>query len=184
MAIKASIGTDDSGDAAALQPSPMDILRPATEQEIQCIIAASPNKQCALDPFPTGLVKSCKDYLTPITMQIVNKSLSTGEFPQAFKNVLVTPLLKKRTLDENVLNNYRPVSNLAFISKSTEKVLASRLTHHLMVNNLQEPFQSAYRMNHSTETGMLRVQNDIIRALGDNKVVWFCLYPHRSLRSV
>ena len=41
-----------SGDAAAPQPSPlvraqMDILHPATEHEIQCIIAASPNKQCA-----------------------------------------------------------------------------------------------------------------------------------------
>ena len=155
--------------------APMDILHPATEQEIQCIIAASPNKQCALDPFPTGLVKFCKDYLTPIIMQIVNKSLSTGEFTQVFKNALVTPLLKKRTLDENVLNNYRPVSNLAFISKITEKVVASRLNHHLMVNNLQEPFQSAYRMNHSTETAMLRVQNDIIRALGDNKVVLFVL---------
>ena len=180
VAIKASIGTDDSGDAAAPQPSPlvtapMNILHPATEEEIQCIIAASPNKQCALDPFPTGLVKSCKDFLTPIIMQIVNKSLSTGEFPQAFKNALVTPLLKKRTLDEDVLNNYRPVSSLAFISKITEKVVASRLNHHLMVNNLQEPFQSAYRMNHSTETAMLRVQNDIIRALGDNKVVLLVL---------
>ena len=104
-------------------------------------------------------------------MQIVNKSLSTGEFCQAFNNALVTPLLKKRMLDENVLNNYRPVSNLALISKITEKVVASRLNHHLMLNNLQEPLQSAYRMNHSTATAMLRVQSDIIRALGDNKVV-------------
>ena len=53
--------------------------------------------------------------------------------------------------------------------------MASRLNHHLMVNNLQEPFQSAYRLNHSTETVMLRVQNDIIRALGDNKVVLLVL---------
>ena len=108
-------------------------------------------------------------------MQIVNKSVSTGEFPQAFKNALVTPLLNKRTLDEDVLNNYRPVSNLAFISNITEKVVASRLNHHLMVNNLQEPFQSAYCMNHSTETAMLRVQNDILRALDDNKVVLLVL---------
>ena len=53
--------------------------------------------------------------------------------------------------------------------------MASRLNHHLMVNNLQELFQSAYRMNHSTETAMLRVQNDIIRALGDNKVALLVL---------
>ena len=180
VAIKASITTDGTGYDAAPQPSPlvrdpMDTLHPAKEQEIQCIIAASPNKQCALDPFPTGLVKSCKTILSPIIMEMINKSLSSGEFPQAFKNALVTPLLKKRTLDEEILNNYRPVSNLTFVSKIIEKVVASRLNHHLMVNNLQEPFQSAYRVNHSTETAMLRVQNDIIRALGDNKVVLLVL---------
>ena len=180
VAIKASITTDGTGYDAAPQPSPlvrdpMDTLHPAKEQEIQCIIAASPNKQCALDPFPTGLVKSCKTILTPIIMEMINKSLSSGEFPQAFKNALVTPLLKKRTLDEEILNNYRPVSNLTFVSKIIEKVVASRLNHHLMVNNLQEPFQSAYRVNHSTETAMLRVQNDIIRAPGDNKVVLLVL---------
>ena len=135
----------------------MDTLHPAKEQEIQFIIAASPNKQWALDPFPTGLVKSCKTILSPIIMEMINKSLSSGEFPQAFKNALVTPLLKKRTLDEEILNNYGPVSNLTFVSKIIEKVVASRLNHHLMVNNLQEPFQSAYRVNHSTETAMLRV---------------------------
>ena len=153
----------------------MDILHPATEQEIHSIIAATPNKQCALDPFPTGLVKSCKTILTPIIMEMINKSLSSGEFPQAFKNALVTPLLKKRTLDTEILNNYRPVSYLAFVSKITEKVVASRLNHNLMLNNLQEPVQSAYRVNHITETAMLRVQNDTIRALGDNKVVLFVL---------
>ena len=44
-----------------------------------------------------------------------------------------------------------------------------------MVNNLQGPFQSAYRMTHSTGTAMLRVQNDLIRALGDNNVVLLVL---------
>ena len=108
-------------------------------------------------------------------MEMINKSLSSGEFPKAFKNALVTPLPKKRTLDEEILNNYRPVSNLTVVSKIIEKVMASRLNHHLMVNNLQEPFQSAYRVNHSTETAILGVQNDTIRALGDSKVVLLVL---------
>ena len=141
----------------------MDILLPDTEQEIQCIIVASRNR-CALDPFPTWLVTSCKTILTLIIMQIINKSLSTGEFPQSFKNALVNPLLKQRTLDKDVTNNYRPVSNLAFISTIPENVVASRLNHHLMVDNLQEPFPSPYRVNHSTETAMLRIHNDIIRS--------------------
>ena len=180
VAINASITTDGTGYDAAPQPcpllrAPVDTLHAATEQEIQCIIAASPNKQCAVDPFPTGLVKSCTTILTPIIIEMLNKSLSSGEFPQNVKNALVTPLLKKRTLDEEILNNHRPVSNLAFVLKIIEKVVASRLNHHIMVNNIQEPFQYAYHGYYSTEIAMLRVQSDIIRTMGDNKVVLLVL---------
>ena len=67
------------------------------------------------------------------------------------------------------------VGNLYIIGGIIHAQPSSRLNHHIMVNNLQEPFQSAYRVNHSTETAMLRVHNDIIRAQGDNKVVLLVL---------
>ena len=46
------------------------------------------------------------------------------------KHALVTPLLKGRNLDPECLRSYRPVSNLSFVSKLTERVLARRLTDH------------------------------------------------------
>ena len=63
------------------------------------------------------------------------------------------------------------MSNLCFISKVLEKVIAQQLNEHLVLNNLQEPFQSAYRSGHSTETALLRIQNDIVKAIGEQKVV-------------
>ena len=51
--------------------------------------------------------------------------------------------------------NYRPVSNLTFVSKVTERVVASQLNEYLVANDLLPHYQSAYRKRHSTETAML-----------------------------
>ena len=63
------------------------------------------------------------------------------------------------------------MSNLKMISKVTEKVAGTRLNHYLEVNNLSELYLSAYKINHSCETALLRVQNDILFALDSNKCV-------------
>ena len=127
---------------------PLSCFRPATEDEIKKIIMFSSNGTCNIDPIPTTLLKACIDSLiVPIT-NIVNKSLKEGVFPSDFKTAHVI-LLKKPYLDKNDLKNYRPVSNLSFISKVVEKMVASRLVE---LNDLSNPNQSAYRKNHSTET--------------------------------
>ena len=67
--------------------------------------------------------------------------------------------------------NFRPISNLKFISKLVEKSVAVQLTKHVMTNHLDETFQSANKEFHSTETALLRVQNDILCSLDQNKSV-------------
>ena len=69
--------------------------------------------------------------------------------------------LKKPSLDQDVLKNYRPVSNIPLLSKVIEKVVARRLGEHLNSQDMQERFQSAYMKKHSTETALVWVTNDI-----------------------
>ena len=108
------------------------------------------SKSCDLDPIPTSVLKNCLDILiTPIT-DIINISMETSTFPQNFKEAHVRPLLKKKSLPKNELKNYRPVSNLSFISKILEKMVANRLQAHIKNNHLCNPLQSAYRKHHST----------------------------------
>ena len=67
--------------------------------------------------------------------------------------------------------HYRPVSNLPFVFKLLEKVVAARLSQHLKTYGLEEPFQSAYRPHHSVETALIRVQSDTLQAVDRQHVV-------------
>ena len=69
------------------------------------------------------------------------------------------------------MNNFRPISNLSFISKLTERVLLRRLIDHISSGNLHEKFQSAYKPNHSTETALTRIRNDILMAMENKRGV-------------
>ena len=85
-----------------------------------------PSKSCKLDIIPTWLYKECLDYLLPVTTTIVNASMQHGVFPDCFKLACVKPILKKAGSETDDLKNYRPVSNLNFLSKVVEKAVVNK----------------------------------------------------------
>ena len=95
-------------------------MKPATIEEVRKLITSYSNKSCELDPVPTWLLKKCLHELLPLLTALINKSLSTCIFPKECKNAIIRPMLKKSTLDPEVLKNYRPLSNLHFVSKILE----------------------------------------------------------------
>ena len=74
-------------------------------------------------------------------------------------------------LDFKVFANFRPISNLIIMYKLTERAIALQLIDYITINNLDEVFQSVYKQLHSTETTLLRVQNDILVALDNHQSV-------------
>ena len=141
---------------------PLLQFEPVSTDFVKDIIKKSPTKSCTLDPVPTWLLKQCTDELVPVLTTITNLSLACADFSDTLKVAFVTPLIKKITLDCEILKNYRPVSNLSFLSKLIERIVCTQLVSHLKANGLYEIFQSAYREFHSTETALLRVQNDLL----------------------
>lgn len=106
-------------------------------------IMSSPKKSCILDPIPTDLFIKNINCLLPIVTDIINDSLLSGTVPLSFKHAIITPLLKKANLSCEDFKNYRPVSNLPFLSKILEKIVLKQLKAHLSKFNLMDPFQSA-----------------------------------------
>ena len=83
---------------------------------------------------------------------------------------MVNPLLKKPSLSPDDMTNYHPISNLNFISKILERIVAKRIHAHMVSSSLYLPFQSAYRKYHSTETALLAVHDYFIHSLDNGKV--------------
>ena len=145
-------------------------FRPVSAEEISKIIGSSPAKHCAMDPAPTWLIKRLIPDLAETIAKMCNLSLSEGIFPDCLKNAIVRPRLKKTNLDPEDMNSYRPISNLTFLSKTVERVVAIRFVEHSELHKLMLCHQSAYRSFHSTETAVLAVHNDIVRTIDSGKI--------------
>ena len=92
-----------------------------TEKNVRETIQKMPPKTCELDSIPASLLLECIDEIAPVLTDIVNACLSTGSVPDLLKQAIVKPHLKKSSLDSNIPKNFRPVSNLPFVSKLLEK---------------------------------------------------------------
>ena len=87
---------------------------------------------------------------------MVNFSLTHGYFPVAWKAALIDRRLKKRCQSAS-LSNLRPVRNLQFISRLTERAFYYQSQEHLVRSQLYPTLQSAYWAGHSTQTALLKV---------------------------
>ena len=109
-----------------------------------------------LDPLLTTLVCDLFDVLLPVITKLVNTSLTTAYFPTEWKQAIVNPLLRKGAKDVTH-KNLRPISNLQFSSKITERAVFDQVYSHMIDNELFPVLRSAYRKGHSTETALLKV---------------------------
>ena len=86
----------------------------------------------------------------------------------------MTPILKNPSLTSE-FSNFRPISNLQFISKLTERAVFDQLQTHMLDHALYPVLQSAYRKSHSTETALIKVQNDILMKMDHQHVTLLVL---------
>ena len=160
--IHAATESEESSSYSNNTTSAWPDLESVTVEDVHKAIDSSSTKQCDSDPLRTWWLKSCTTTIGPYITTLFNTSLSTGRFPATWKHVIVTPLLKKAGLDEFVPKNYRPVSNLPFLSKVLERIVHHQLISHLVRNDLQPDFPSAYQKGHSTETAVLKVFLNVV----------------------
>ena len=105
------------------------------------------------------------------TVTQLNMSIVTANVPVQLMEAMIRPKLKKESLDHEVYSNFRPTSNLKFISKMIEKAILYQLTNYLRDNDLEESLQSANKTFHSTKTALVKVHNDIVSATDNQSYI-------------
>jgi len=130
-------------------------------EEIRKIIMSMKTKSCELDCLPTFLLKAVIPKVEHIITDIINTSLQEGNFVNTWKTAVIRPSIKKPGL-ETTFNNYRPVSNVGFLSKVLEKAALYQLMEHCDTNNLLPDYQSAYRKSYSCETALVKLVDDLL----------------------
>ena len=170
-------------------------FRPLTLEETIKLVKSAAPKSCKLDPIPTIILLEHLDIIAPTLQEIINLLLLTGNMPQNMKEALFHPLLKKPNLDLQQFKNFRPVSNLSFVSKLIERAVCDQLLEYTAMTGKLDRMQSAYHADHSTEMALLKVKTDILNDMDNKKVnflilldlstacdtVSFCLLMNRLL---
>ncbi|XP_055956994.1 uncharacterized protein LOC130012904, partial [Patella vulgata] len=102
-----------------------------SENDIKKLVKESSKTTCSLDPIPSKFIVDNLNVFSPVITDIINSAISENCVPDVFKHAIVFPLIKKPSLDINLERNYRPVSNLSFISKLLERCISKQLVSHI-----------------------------------------------------
>ena len=168
-------GYNDTSTIAINPISTLSEFKPLGNDELLKIIKAATIKTSPDDPIPAALLKSCLESMLPALVHLVNASLLSGEM-NGLKDSVVTPLLKKFGSDPEVLSNYRPITNVKYLSKLIERAVLPQLNSHMSFNNMHISNQSGYKKYHSCETLLVQITNDILLNLdGSNCTVLLLL---------
>lgn len=120
------------------------------------------------DGIPYSYLKDALPVLNFYMTTIINTSIVTGLSPKLWKHPHVIPLHKNG--DVNEVENYRPISLLPILSKLLEKIIANQLMQFLESNKLLANSQHGFRAKLSTETALMKINEQIYKNIDAQQV--------------
>ena len=113
-------------------------------------------------------IKPVVEFVVSPLKFVVNNYIATNSFPDAWKTARISPIPK--IIQPVELKDYRPVSILPVLSKVYEKLVLQQLAVFIERESVYRQYQSGCRKNHSTATLLLKLHDDIKKAMKSSKV--------------
>jgi hypothetical protein len=149
---------------------PVMKISPVTENETSKIINSLKSKKSSgYDGVSNKMLKLCQKQLRKPLAHIINKSISTGIYPERLKYAVINPLHKKG--DKLSIYNYRPISLVTGFAKIFEAVMYQKLYQHLEYYKILQPEQFGFQNGLSTEDAMYKLTNVILKAWNNKEHV-------------
>ena len=133
-----------------------------------------------MDDIPSNLIETVINSSFSVILDIINQSLSEGIFPETLKLSHIHPTLKKTSSDQNLLADFRPIFNISYLAKTLEKCAVIKLQDHLKESKLVISKQSAYKRNHSPETALVNIFENIYNDLDQNTSILLIFLDYSS----
>ena len=146
---------------------PSLFLSPTTIDEVQSIMHTLKPTSPGHDNITLRTLKHIFPIIAQPLTHIINLSLQNGIFPNEMKIAKITPIYKSK--DPSKFTNYRPISILPIFSKFFEKIMYTRLEHHLKQHKILSPYQFGFRKNHSTSMAVIQFTEKVYDIIENRK---------------
>ena len=139
-----------------------------SEEEVIKIVKSIKSKSSGIDGINISTILLFLSRISTVLTHIINISFELNSFPERWKKALITPIPKCEI--PLLESDFRPISLLPTFSKILEKSANIQIVAYLLKHDLLDPYQSAYRKNHSTFTALLKITDDILDSIDDSDV--------------
>ena len=148
------------------------------EDDEQCLRLIRNDFSKGYENIPAMFIKPVVEFLvSPLTF-VINNYIATNNFPNTWKTARISPIPKITQPVE--LKDYKPVSILPVLSKVYEKLVLQQLAVFIDREPVYHQYQSSYRKNHSTATLLLKLQDDIKKAMKSSELIVIVIFNDYS----
>jgi hypothetical protein len=126
-----------------------------------------------VDKINIFVINTLLSRIVSVLTHIINFSFENSTFPERWKRAIIKPIPKVCVPISP--NEYRPISLLPAFSKIIEKLVNIQIVKYLTTHSLLDPYQSAYKKNHSTQTALLKLTEDIYDIIDDSGIALLVL---------
>ena len=148
-------------------------LREVSEPEVIKVTKSIKSMSVGVDGINIFIIQSLMPRIHSVLTHIINFSFETSVFPEQWKKGIIKPIPK--VCVPLSPSDFSPISILPALSKIIEKLVNIQIVKYLTLHSLLDPYQSAYKANHSTQTTLLKLSEDIYDCIDDSEITLLVL---------